>query len=192
MNTLSTVDASLSCQLIIFDFLATQSTTMKLFVLRASLLVSAAVASHVLQQNLVDNDDKPDACVSLFVHPDTRCREDPLKIVTFPTWTKPGSACYTNDQLIVSVKDQYCSAETGNWHQTLYPKDGDCGEVPWWLSWIFPQEQVFTPDGCIPGFGENGAVGLSLNTCSAGPCDGDVASLDDEGALFAFFRSLRA
>lgn len=165
--------------------------SMKLSLFSLAVLASSASGGYG-NQYAQDDDDEPKACVSLLVHPDTRCKEDPIKTISFRTWTKPGSPCYTNDKLIVSVKDQYCSAETGNWHQTLYPKDGECGEVPWWLSWIFPQEQVYTPDGCILGFDENGAVGLSLKSCQDGPCDGEITDLSDEAAVFALSRSLRA
>jgi hypothetical protein len=164
---------------------------MKLFAFNMALLASTVHASGVLKQDFAD-DDKPDSCVSLLVHPDTRCKENAIKTISFPTWSKPGSPCYTNDKLVVSVKDQYCSSETGNWHQTLYPKDGNCDEVPWWLSWIFPQEQVFTSDGCILGFDENGAVGLSLKACMNGPCEGYVVDVNDESAVFSLSRSLRA
>jgi len=133
--------------------------------------------------------DKPDACVSIYVHPDGRCNDKAIEVISFPTWTEPGSPCFTNDKMIFSVKDRYCNTETGNWHQTLYPKGG-CGEVPWWLSWIFPQDQTFAPDSCILGFFDNKPAGLSLKSCISGPCGDDA--INPESAFDAFSRNLRS
>ena len=156
-----------------------------------ALFLSLAGAKSPVQSD--SSDKKPNACVSLLVHPDSRCKEDPVKTISFPTWTEPGSPCYTSDKMVVSVKDQYCNKETGNWHQTVYPKDGNCEDVPWWLSWIFPQDQVFIPDGCIVGMDESGAAGFSLKSCQEGPCDGDVIDPEEQQSLFASYaRLLRA
>jgi hypothetical protein len=161
---------------------------MRFLFLTFALVLSIAGGISVMESDRRSSgdDNEPNACVSLFVHPDGRCKDGPIKTISFSTWTEPGSPCYTNDKMIVSVKDQYCSKETGNWHQTIYPKDGDCDNVPWWLSWLFPQEQVFVTDGCIIGLDERGAVGLSLKSCQEGPCDGEI--LDYDHALFASAR----
>ncbi len=113
-----------------------------------------------------------------------------MKVITFPTWSKPGSSCNTDDELIVSVRDQYCNMETGNWHQTIYPK-GDCDDVPWWLSWIFPQDQTYTSDSCTFGLDEHGAIGISLKSCSLGPCESNEDDLDTEIAVYTYGRQLR-
>jgi len=167
-------------------------------------LTTAAIDIYNDNDGVVDgdDDDKPDACVSLLIHPDAKCIGEPKETLTFPTWTKPGSPCYTDDKMFVSVKDQYCNTETGNWHQTVYPKkeESDCTIVPWWESWIFPQDQTFTTDNCIAGLDETGAIGFSLKSCSVGPCgdgDGDAAigrPMDDDPDTsfeFAFVRGLR-
>jgi hypothetical protein len=158
--------------------------------LSAFALALAASAVRVGSAKNVQ-DDMPDSCVALFVHEDARCLDEPAKVISFPTWSAPGSPCYTNDNLIVSVKDQYCNTETGNWHQTVYPK-GDCAEVPWWLSWLFPQDQTFAPDNCVPGWGEHGSIGLRLKSCNAGSCDKETLDPEDESLLLAFSRKLRA
>jgi hypothetical protein len=36
---------------------------------------------------------RPKACVSLLVYRDAKCQDGPVRSVTFPTWTKPGSPC---------------------------------------------------------------------------------------------------
>jgi hypothetical protein len=156
-----------------------------------TLLLTASVLGASSSSTQIGQDDKPDSCVSLYVHEDQRCKDEAVKVISFPTWSAPGSHCYTNDNLIVSVKDQYCNAETGNWHQTVYPK-GDCGEVPWWLSWAFPQDQTFAPDNCILGLGAQGAVGLRLKSCNSGPCEKEGLDLEDESFLFTISRNLRA
>jgi hypothetical protein len=35
----------------------------------------------------------PDACVSLYVYAEERCQGKPLRVMSFPTWTSPGSKC---------------------------------------------------------------------------------------------------
>lgn len=36
-----------------------------------------------------------DACVSLYVYEDKKCSGEPLREMTFPTWSEPGSPCCT-------------------------------------------------------------------------------------------------
>ena len=44
-------------------------------------------------QEILHFDSEPDACVSLLVYFDENCRGDPLRILTFPTWSEKGSPC---------------------------------------------------------------------------------------------------
>ena len=39
------------------------------------------------------DDVKPTGCVSLFVYADKKCHGEPVRTMSFPTWTKPGSPC---------------------------------------------------------------------------------------------------
>jgi hypothetical protein len=50
--------------------------------------------------DLPDNDSgsgsdlgKPNACASLDVYRDKKCKDGPLRTISFPTWTQPGSKC---------------------------------------------------------------------------------------------------
>jgi hypothetical protein len=36
---------------------------------------------------------KPTACVSLDVYRDKKCKDGPVRTISFPTWTKSGSLC---------------------------------------------------------------------------------------------------
>jgi hypothetical protein len=52
------------------------------------------------ERKLTDNaeddvsvDKKSKACVSLFVYEDKKCRGEPVRSITLPTWNKPGSPC---------------------------------------------------------------------------------------------------
>merc|ERR1712224_699004 len=74
--------------------------------------------------------------------------------------------------MVVSVADQYCNLQTGNFHQVVYPKGIDCreDEIPWYLRLFFPTDQVFAPDNCVSG---GWRAGFSLNFCQKGPCPGD-------------------
>jgi hypothetical protein len=46
------------------------------------------------QQSPLDNeDDNFDSCVSLYVYETTRCTGEPIREMTFSTWSKPGSPC---------------------------------------------------------------------------------------------------
>jgi hypothetical protein len=63
----------------------------------------------------------------------------------------------------LSVKDQYCNMETGNWHETVYFGSKEC-HVPWYNknNWN-PFDITFTSDSCIGG--------LRLIFCKMGACD---------------------
>lgn len=66
-----------------------------------------------------EKEEDPSACVSLLLYGDPKCHGDPVRSITFPTWTKPGSPCYHDATMPnYSVKDQYCDLEEGTWHET--------------------------------------------------------------------------
>lgn len=60
-----------------------------------------------------------------------------------------------------SVKDQYCNAATGNWHETVFMGSEDCRETFWSKS----VDLTFASDSCIGGVG--------LKECSFKPCEKD-------------------
>jgi len=125
------------------------------------------------------NDNEPNACVSMNIHPDRQCAEEP-KVVTFPTFTEKGkSGCYEDDSITVDIKDQYCNLDTGNFHQLIYPKGSHCDDsnIKWYLKWIFPMNQTFTTDGCLSA-GPNSS--FSLGSCTAGPCPSNSAEEEDD------------
>lgn len=84
--------------------------------------------------------------------------------MSFPTWSHKGSSCYHDVSLgHLSVKDQYCNLETGNWHETVYVGSEDCAaKKNWWTHTIEPVDLTFTTDSCIGGY--------RLVNCHKGPC----------------------
>lgn len=90
--------------------------------------------------------------------------------MTFPTWQKPGSACYHDVSMgHISVKDQYCNAETGNWHETVFMGTTDCSRRWWNRDDGF--DVTITTDGCVGGY--------RLAACHSGPCR-EEAEEDEE------------
>ena len=45
------------------------------------------------RSQLLLEDDQPDACVSLHVYSNKQCAGKPVRELTFPTWSRPGSPC---------------------------------------------------------------------------------------------------
>jgi hypothetical protein len=110
--------------------------------------------------------EKPNACVGLYVYEGDMCRSGPpIRVISFPTWTAPGSPCYHDATMQgYSVKDQYCNLKTGNWHETVFVGSNTCHKPHWW--WGGKRFNLtFTTDSCING------ILLSLKGCVAGPCD---------------------
>ena len=48
------------------------------------------------------------ACASLWVYDDYNCNGSPKRALHFPTWTKPGSPCYTDVSIDFNVALQFC------------------------------------------------------------------------------------
>eukprot|EP00977_Amphora_coffeiformis_P001374 scaffold286_cov169-Amphora_coffeaeformis.AAC.18 len=115
---------------------------------------------------------RPDACVSLYVYDTDKCTGTPRRTVTYPTWQKPGSQCFHDVSMDhISVKDQYCNAETGNWHQTVFMGSADCSKK-WWNSRF---ELTYTTDSCIGGY--------QLAECHLDPCSQTEPINDDKEVL---------
>uniref|UniRef100_A0A7S3L8P8 Uncharacterized protein n=1 Tax=Amphora coffeiformis TaxID=265554 RepID=A0A7S3L8P8_9STRA len=113
-----------------------------------------------------------DACVSLYVYDTDKCTGTPRRTVTYPTWQKPGSQCFHDVSMDhISVKDQYCNAETGNWHQTVFMGSADCSKK-WWNSRF---ELTYTTDSCIGGY--------QLAECHLDPCSQTEPINDDKEVL---------
>jgi hypothetical protein len=113
--------------------------------------------------------DEPSACVSILVYKDPDCRGDPLRAITFPTWSaKPGSPCYHDSSMPnYSVKNQRCDLPRGKWHQDVYWMS-DCCDVPWFAQLCSPQAQVLSTETCFQG--------RKLDYCVQGPCPSHAAN----------------
>ena len=106
-----------------------------------------------------------DACVSLLIYSDNECQSDPVKVVTFSTWSKRGSPCYHDATMpYYSAKNQRCDLFAGTWHQEIYLFSQTC-ETTWYSQLFSPQYQVFSVDNCVYGY--------KLDYCVAGPCPDD-------------------
>jgi hypothetical protein len=115
---------------------------------------------------------EPDACVTLEVFASNEdCEGDPVRLVSYPTWSFPDSPCYTDAMMGgSSVSSQYCNPDTGNFHALFYPGSVDCGEGFWeQIFKLRPLDLTFPTDGCVGG--------LRLNKCSFKPCP---ANTDDD------------
>jgi hypothetical protein len=110
-----------------------------------------------------DYQNAPDACVSLFVYQNGHCSGQPLRVMSFPTWTERGSPCvHDARQHHRSAKDQYCNLSTGNWHETVIVGSSTCHPPHWWEGGK-KYDLTFTTDSCIGG--------VSLKSCTQGSCD---------------------
>jgi hypothetical protein len=100
------------------------------------------------------------------------CRSGPpIRVISFPTWTAPGSPCYHDANMHgYSVKDQYCNLTTGNWHETVIVGSNTCHKPHWWNR-VSKFNLTFTTESCING--------ISLKGCVEGPCDSREMDLDD-------------
>jgi hypothetical protein len=104
----------------------------------------------------------PGACVSLFVYQNSKCSGPPLRVLSFPTWTGPGSPCvHDASQHHRSAEDQYCNLSTGNWHETVIVGSSICHPPHWWEGGKV-YDLTFTTDSCIGG--------VRLKSCAQGPC----------------------
>lgn len=107
--------------------------------------------------------DPPDACVGLYVYDDDKCSGKPIRILSFSTWSYPGSPCYHDATLRrMSVENQYCNLKTGNWHETVILGSTTCQGPRHWYDWGKEFDLTFTTDSCIDG--------LSLKGCMVGAC----------------------
>jgi hypothetical protein len=116
---------------------------------------------------------EPSACVSLLVYKDPDCSGDPLRAITFPTWsTRPGSPCYHDASMsYYSVQNQRCDLPRGKWHQDVYLMSDRC-DVPWFAQLFSPQAQVFSTDSCFQG--------RKLDYCVQGACPGQGTEAQNE------------
>jgi hypothetical protein len=141
---------------------------MKLITLIA-LMTSAhdVITMAAVSRKTETESDEPSACVSLLVYKDHECSGDPLRAITFPTWsTRPGSPCFHDPSMPnYSVKSQRCDLRRGKWHQDVYLMSNRC-EVPWFAQLYSPQAQVFSTDSCFQG--------RKLDYCVQGPCPLDA------------------
>jgi hypothetical protein len=117
-------------------------------------------------------DEKPSACVRLYVYNDDKCRGPAIRVNSFATWIHSGSACYHDATMHhYSVRDQYCDPRTMNYHETVIVGSTTCHQPPWWKGGK-KYDFTFTTDSCIEG--------ISLKGCFKGPCDdSDEMDMDD-------------
>jgi hypothetical protein len=105
----------------------------------------------------------PSACVTLFVYKNSNCKGPPVRELSFPTWTAPGSPCVHDARIpLRSAEDQYCNLSTGNWHETIIVGSSKCHPPHWWWGGKV-NHLTFTTDSCIGG--------VSLKGCVDVPCD---------------------
>jgi hypothetical protein len=114
--------------------------------------------------------ENPSACVSLFVYQNSKCSGPPLRVLSFSTWTAPGSPCVHDARIHHrSAKDQYCNLSSGNWHETVIVGSSTCHAPHWWEGGK-KYDLTFTTDSCIGGVG--------LKSCAQGPCDSHETELE--------------
>jgi hypothetical protein len=117
----------------------------------------------VIPSEDISGERMPGACVSLFVYQNSKCSGPPLRVLSFPTWTAPGSACIHDGTMHHrSAKDQYCNLSTGNWHETVIVGSSTCHPPHWWEGGK-KYDLTFTIDSCIGG--------VRLKSCTQGPCN---------------------
>jgi hypothetical protein len=122
------------------------------------------------------------ACVSLYVYHDHKCSGAPVRLITFPTWTGPGSPCIHDATMHhYSAKDQYCNLTTENWHETVIVGSSKCHPPHWWEGGK-KYDLTFTPDSCIGG--------VRLKQCSRGPCASHEIDPEDMELLNAVLAKL--
>jgi hypothetical protein len=110
------------------------------------------------------------ACASLFIYGDNKCSGSPLKVLSFPTSTGPGSPCVHDVRIpLRSAEDQYCNLSTGNWHETLIIGSNNCHPPHWWEGGKV-DHLTFTTDSCIGG--------IRLKSCVEGPCTSQETELE--------------
>ena len=98
---------------------------------------------------------------------DEFCSGEPLREMSFPTWSKPGSSCYHDAAMDgISVENQYCEANTGFFHENLYLTSTDCSTT-WWDKWVHGSESgiklSYSLTECLGGF--------KLKECVPGVCN---------------------
>lgn len=109
---------------------------------------------------------QPDACVTLQIYRDDTCVGNPVREMAFPTWTQPGSPCYHDATMgKMSVKDQYCNPDTGNWHETVFVGSETCdiSQPSWWQTIT---NLTFATHSCV------GGVSLKMCEFSTNACGG--------------------
>mmetsp|Transcript_1568 Transcript_1568/g.3882 ORF Transcript_1568/g.3882 Transcript_1568/m.3882 type:complete len:146 (+) Transcript_1568:68-505(+) len=100
-------------------------------------------------------------CVTLKTYGNHKCDGEPVRQMSFPTLSEPGSPCYHDSTMNgYSVKNQHCTEE-GTWKQQVYILSDDC-KARWW-NFMSPQTQEFTTDKCL--------YGIKLGSCVPGPCN---------------------
>jgi hypothetical protein len=104
----------------------------------------------------------PDACASLLIYQNSKCNGPPVRVLSFQTYTAPGSPCVHDVRIpLRSAEDQYCNLNTGNWHETLIIGSSNCHPPHWWEGGKV-DHLTFTTDSCIGG--------IRLQSCVQGPC----------------------
>jgi len=122
----------------------------------------APIFAFFEEEMMQETQPQPSACVSLLVYEDFDCSGEPLRSLTFPTWTEMGSPCYHDATMLhFSVRHQYCDVQHGSFHQQIFLLNQQC-QVKWYNSWISPQKQKFTTTDC--------EYGIKLDYCVEGPC----------------------
>jgi hypothetical protein len=131
-----------------------------------------ALSSLALKEEMDDGvDEKPSACVRLYVYQDDKCHGPAVTVNSFATWIHKGSACYHDATMHhYSVHDQYCDPRTMNYHETVIVGSETCHQPPWWKGGK-KYDFTFTTDSCIEG--------IQLKGCFKGPCD-DSDEMDME------------
>jgi hypothetical protein len=129
-----------------------------------------AVALNPPLNEDISGERSPDACVSLFVYENKKCNGPPVRVLSFPTWTAPGSPCVHDARIpLRSAEDQYCNLSTGNWHETIIVGSSKCHPPHWWWGGKV-NHLTFTTDSCIGG--------VSLKGCADVPCDSREMDLE--------------
>jgi len=96
-----------------------------------------------------------DMCATLLLYSGPDCEGEPVKHLTFPTSTEPGSPCYHDSHTMAgyAVKNQFCGNDF--FQQDIY-QGNEC------VDGASYNTQVFKSIGCIHGY--------KFGSCVPGPC----------------------
>ncbi|CAB9523152.1 expressed unknown protein [Seminavis robusta] len=139
-------------------------------------LLPTVAGTGTRNANNTPKENDADACVSLLFYNSADCQGEPVRSMTFPTWSaKPGGPCYHDKTMPnYSVKNQRCDLARGAFHQSVFSCSTSC-ETKWYNQWFSPDEQKFTAESCFHG--------IRLDYCVQGQCPSSAHQADESAVV---------